>query len=209
MLNNEFTIVRSYPSDFKAEGNKIIGLPAVYNSQTNICNMFYEIIERGALDGADLTDVLFFVNHDTSKIPLARSRRNNGNSTMLLTVDDRGLNMESDVDVVNNSDARSLYSAVSRGDMTGMSFMFSVKEDEWENLDSNMPTRRIKKIARVREVSAVNFPAYTSTEINAREARSLDSDAKALDNARAALDRVKNEKEVLKLKNHILSKKAR
>ncbi|MGB7594709.1 MAG: HK97 family phage prohead protease [Erysipelotrichaceae bacterium] len=209
MLNNDIPICRAYSTDFKAEGNKIIGLPAVYNSQTNIGNLFYEIIERGAFDGADLTDVLFFINHDTSKIPLARSRRNNGGSTMLLSVDDRGLNMESDIDITNNAEARSLHSAISRGDMTGMSMMFSVKEDEWENLDSNMPTRRIKKIARVREVSAVNFPAYASTEISAREARSLDSDVKALDNARAALDRVKNEKEVLKMKNQILSKKAR
>ncbi|XCH78855.1 MAG: HK97 family phage prohead protease [Candidatus Dehalobacter alkaniphilus] len=209
MLNNAIPVCRAYSADFKAEGKKISGLAAVYNSQTNIYNMFYEIIERGAFDGADLTDVLFFINHDTMKIPLARSRRNNGNSTMNLKIDDRGLNMDADVDIENNAESRALYSSVSRGDMTGMSFMFTVKEDLWENLDSDMPTRRILKIARVREVSAVNWPAYDSTEIDARNARSLDSDKNALESARAALDRVKNEAAVLKLRNQITSMKAR
>ena len=128
---------------------------------------------------------------------------------MSLAIDDRGLNMDADVDVDNNVEARALHSAISRGDMTGMSFMFTVKEDEWENLDSDMPTRHIKKIARVREVSAVNWPAYDSTEINACDARSLDSDKNALESARAALDRVKNEAEALKLKNQITAMKAR
>lgn len=209
MLNNAIPVCRAYSADFKAEGKNISGLAAVYNSRTNIYNMFYEVIERGAFDAADLTDVLFFINHDTQKIPLARSRRNNGNSTMSLAIDDRGLNMDADVDIDNNVEARALHSAISRGDMTGMSFMFTVKEDEWENLDSEMPTRHIKKIARVREVSAVNWPAYDSTEINARDARSLDSDKNALESARAALDRVKNEAEALKLKNQITAMKAR
>ncbi len=199
-------IVRSYATEYRAEsGNKVVGLAAVYGSRTQIGNWFYEIIERGAFDETDLTDVLFCVNHDLSKIPMARSRRNNGNSTMQLLVDDRGLNMEAEIDVDKNAEARALYSAIERGDITGMSFMFRIKDEVWEDLDSEMPTRRITKIAKVWEVSAVNFPAYESTGIDAREARSLDSDLKALDNARAALDRA-IEVEKLKLRNQILSK---
>lgn len=202
-------ICRAYTSEFKTEGNKLIGLAAVYESRTNIGNLFFEVIERGAFDESDLTDVLFFVNHDLTKIPLARSRRNNGNSTMLLKIDERGLNAESTLDVENNVDARALYSAVKRGDITGMSFLFTVKEDAWEDLDAAVPTRRIKKIARVREVSAVNFPAYEATEINAREARSLESDEQALENARAALEKARQGSEVWKLKNRLLEMKAR
>lgn len=209
MPNDTKPINRAYASDFKVEGNKIIGLVAVYNSRTNISNLFYEVIETGAFNETDLNDVLFFINHDTQKIPLARSRRNNGNSTMTITESDRGLSNEAELDIENNSEARALYSAVSRGDISGMSFMFSVKEDWWENLDSELPTRHIIKIAKVREVSAVNWPAYDSTEIYAREARSLESDQNALDNARATLDRVKTEVEALKLKNQILYKRAR
>ncbi|MEI7667443.1 MAG: HK97 family phage prohead protease [Erysipelotrichaceae bacterium] len=202
-------ISRAYTSEFSIQANTITGLAAVYDSRTNIGNFFYEIIERGAFDETDLTDVLFFVNHDLSKIPLARSRRNNGNSSMTLKVDERGLNIETNLDVENNADARSLTSAIKRGDITGMSFLFSVKEDAWEELNAKIPTRRIKKIARVREVSAVNFPAYDATEISARESRSLDSDLKALENARAVLDKTKEESEILKLKNRCIQMKVK
>jgi hypothetical protein len=202
-------ISRAYTSEFSILANTITGLAAVYESRTNIGNLFYEVIERGAFEETDFTDVLFFVNHDLTKIPLARSRRNNGNSTMQLKVDERGLNIETNLDVENNTDARSLYSAIKRGDITGMSFLFSVKEDAWEKLDAKIPTRRIKRISRVREVSAVNFPAYEATEISARETRSLDGDLKALENARAVLDKTKQETELWKLKNRCIQMKVK
>ena len=74
-----------------------------------------------------------------------------------------------------------------------------------ENLDSDMPTRRIKKIAKVFEVSAVNQPAYSSTDINARDKEALDNAKLALDNARSQeLDN--SELEIEKLRTQILSK---
>ena len=168
-------------------GEKIItGRPIVYNSLTNM-GMFDEIIDAGALDGADLTDVRFLVNHNTDMIPLARSRRNNGNSTMKITPDVNGLNIDFvKLDTENNADARALYSAVQRGDISGMSFMFYIDGDAWENLESERPTRHITKIGSVVEVSAVTFPAYESTEIYARtQAAALDNAQTVLDNARA------------------------
>ena len=124
-------------------------------------------------------------NHDISKIPLARSRRNNGNSTMQFSVDPFGLNLDwVKLDTENNSEARALYSAVQRGDISGMSFMFSVDSDEWENLESEHPTRHIKKIGSVVEVSAVTFPAYDATEIYARSKEALDSARSAMEIAR-------------------------
>lgn len=183
---------RSYSFDVLAsetgDGEKIItGRPIVYNSRTNLGD-FDEIIDAGALDNADLTDIRFLVNHDTSMIPLARSRRNNGNSTMKLTPDGDGLNLDFvKLDTENNSDARSLYSAVSRGDVTGMSFMFFVDGEHWENLDSDHPTRHITAISRVLEVSAVTWPAYDSTEIYAR------SEHSALENAKSVLEKARSE----------------
>ena len=180
---------RSYNFEVRAEeneqGNIITGRPIVYNSRTNI-GPFDEIIESGALTFTDLTDVRFLVNHDISKIPLARSRRNNGNSTMQLTVDNDGMGIRVLLDTENNADARSLYSAVQRGDISGMSFMFSIDDEEWENLESDHPTRRIKSIGSVVEVSAVTFPAYDSTEINARS-------KEALDNARSSLEKARQQ----------------
>lgn len=178
---------RAYSFEVRAEeterGHVITGRPIVYNSRTDL-GWFDEIIESGALDQTDLTDVRFLVNHDTSKIPLARSRRNNGNSTMQLTVDAMGLGIRVDLDTENNAEARALYSAVQRGDISGMSFMFGIRGDEWDDLDSEHPTRRIKDISSVVEVSAVTFPAYESTEINARSKEALESARAAVDTAR-------------------------
>lgn len=180
---------RSFTFDVRAtegeNGEKIItGRPIVYEAKTDL-GYFDEVIARGALDGADLRDVRFLVNHDTSMIPLARSRRNNGNSTMKLSTDFDGMNMEFvKLDVENNSDARALYSAVQRGDITGMSFMFSIDAQEWLDLESDHPTRRITKIGKVVEVSAVTFPAYDSTEISARSKEALESARLELESAR-------------------------
>lgn len=183
----------------------LYGLPIVYDSRTDI-GWFDEIIEKGALDKTDLKDVRFLVNHDLSKIPLARSRNNNENSTMRLKKTDKGLEVEIDLDADNNSDARNLYSAITRGDVTGMSFMFGIDGEEWENLESDHPTRHIKAISTVVEVSAVTFPAYEATEIYARDKTALDNAKIALDNARAAVDTVKEKRELelLKFKAKIL-----
>lgn len=184
---------RSYSFEIRAEeteeGERIItGRPIVYNSRTDL-GWFDEIIEVGALDEADLTDIRFLVNHNREMIPLARSRRNNGNSTMKLTPDLQGLMLDFvKLDVENNSTSRALYSAVERGDITGMSFMFSVDDEEWEDLDTDHPTRHITSISSVVEVSAVTFPAYDSTEIYARS-------KEALENARSAVETARQQSE--------------
>lgn len=183
---------RNYAFEVRAEndekhGTIITGRPIVYESKTDL-GYFAEIIHKGALDHSDLKDVRFLVNHDTSKIPLARSRRNNENSTMQLSVDDDGLAIRVDLDIENNSEARALYSAVQRGDISGMSFMFGVDSEEWEDLESEYPTRHIKSISTVVEVSAVTFPAYEATEINAR-------DKSALENARQLVETERRNRE--------------
>lgn len=208
-------VIRSFGiADLRAvapdAGNSYIeGHPAIYDQITNIGGMFNEVIERGSFDSTNFDDVLFSINHDLQKIPLARSRRNNGSSTMTLSLDDRGVYIRANLDTENNSEAKSLYSAVGRGDIDGMSFIFYVEDEDWVGLDTDMPTRHITKIATVREVSAVNFPYYVGTDINARDQNALDSAVQALENARSKLDNSKNEQEVrdaLKLKTQILMK---
>ena len=170
---------RNYNFEIRANEDKenknytLTGRPIVYNSKTDL-GYFDEIIEAGALDKANLKDVRFLVNHDTNRIPLARAIEKNKNSTMRFSVDKNGMEISVELDVENNSEARALYSAVQRGDITGMSFMFTIDGEEWENLESEHPTRHIKSIGQVFEVSAVTFPAYEASEISARDKKSLD-----------------------------------
>ena len=175
---------RQYNFDINASvneerGHVLEGLAIVFNKATDI-GPFDEIIDPGALDNTDMRDVRFLVNHDTTQLPLARSRNNNENSTMQLTVGADGLHTRIDLDTENNTRAAELYSAVERGDVTGMSYMYLVDGDEWEGLGTDHPTRHIRSISKVFEVSAVTFPAYQDTDI---QARSLDSAMATLDSA--------------------------
>ena len=167
-----------------ADGGSIIeGRPIVFESKTDL-GYFDEVIAQGALDKADLSDVRFLVNHDLSKLPLARSRKGSKLNTMSFDIDDNGMNIRVELDTQNNSDARSLYSAVKRGDVTGMSFMFGVRRAEWADKDTDHPTRIIKEISAVVEVSAVTFPAYPTTEINARSTEAVETALLELENLR-------------------------
>lgn len=192
------------------EGSVIEGHAAVFAQTTNIAGLWKETIARGAFDKTDFTDVLFCVNHDTSKIPLARSRNNNANSTLQLQVDDQGLGTRAALDVERNTESNALYSAVERGDMNGMSFIFQVADDEWAGWDTDTPSRTIKSISKVYEVSAVSFPAYPGTDISARDATALESAKRTLESARAraGLDSLgeQNELEALRLRAQILLK---
>lgn len=183
----------------------IAGRPIVYNSRTDL-GYFDEIIEPGALDRADLNDVRLCLNHDTGFV-YARSRRNNANNTMRLIPNAEGLDIEAGLAIGKSPKAKDFYSAIVRGDMSGMSFMFSVEDEEWEGLDTDHPLRRIRAFASVVEVSLVTFPAYQATSIGARSSA-------ALENARAVLERAKRslplesgnaaDLELLKLKTKLL-----
>ena len=148
-------------------GTHLIGLPIVYG-QVIQYGWRREVIDPGAVDeNTDLTDVPFLIGHNTSMVPLARSRNNNENSTMQLKIVPEGMDIRVDLDTENNQDARTLYSAVKRGDISGMSFMFTVDKSTWEQEDTPNPLRRIVHIDKVFEVSAVAFPAYDSTTLQA------------------------------------------
>lgn len=188
----------------------ISGHAAVFNQVTNIGNWFYEVIEPGAFDETDFRDVVLSVNHDLDKIPLARSRNNNANSTLQLSVDSIGLAVRADLDIENNTDAKSLYSSINRGDMDGMSFIFYVAEERWEGLDTDMPTRYIKKVKKVVEVSVVSFPAYDGTDIAlSRDKEALESAKLVLENARSnglESSKDKDNLELEKLRTEVLFK---
>lgn len=197
--------IRAFNFEVRAEeneehGHHLTGQPIVYNERTDM-GWYDEIIEDGALTDTDLRDVRFLVNHNTDMIPLARSRNNNANSTMQLeVVPGAGLSIRVDLDTENNADARSLYSAVGRGDITGMSFMFTVDADSWDEVNTEHPTRHIRSIDKVFEVSAVTFPAYSATSIQQRGlSEALDSARESLDSERARLAGIERKKQLIRI----------
>ena len=181
-------------------GHTLTGQPIVYNERTDL-GWYDEIIANGALAETDLRDVRFLVNHNTDMIPLARSRNNNANSTMQMEViEGKGMMIRVDLDTENNADAKALYSAVERGDISGMSFMFSIDGYKWDDKESDHPTRTVTKIGKVYEVSAVTFPAYEATSIQARGlADALDSAKASLESARAEAREIERKKHKIKL----------
>ena len=172
-------------NDDEEKGKFIEGRAIVFDEATDL-GWYNEKIDRGALQDTDLKDVRLLVNHNTDMIPLARSRNNNENSTLQLAVDEEGMRIRANLDTENNADARSLYSATERGDISGMSFMFTVGADKWDDIDTDHPTRTILSLRKVFEVSAVTFPAYEQTSLEARGlADALESAKASLESARA------------------------
>lgn len=196
--------IRSFTFEVRANeseehGHFLEGRPIVYDSKTDL-GWYDEIIQRGALADTDLKDVRFLVNHNTDMIPLARSRNNNENSTMQMVVDEDGMGIRVDLDIENNTEAKNLYSAVERGDIDGMSFMFQVDGDKWDDLDSDHPTRTITNIAKVFEVSAVTFPAYEATSIQARGlSEALDNAKTSLENAKAEMRKIEEQRQRVRI----------
>jgi hypothetical protein len=147
------------------DGQEMIveGRAVVYESPTVLFEIdgrkYYEVIARGALDGADLRDVPFKYNHSDSVMVMARTR----NKTLELIPDDQGLLVRARL--ANTTTGRDLYELIKRGDVDKMSFAFTIDKDEY---DRDTRTRRILRFKRIWDVSAVDTPAYDQTYISAR-----------------------------------------
>lgn len=199
LVSRSFCEYRAEKNDDGTIGH-ISGVPIVFEQKTDIGGWFEETIARGAISEDVLRDVAFFYNHDLNSKPLARTRT----GKLKFSIENDGVHMDADVNL-QRSDVNDMYLAINDGDIDGMSFMFRVEADEWTDLDSDYPKRRITKIGYVQEVSAVNYPAYEGTSINARSDISLDGDMKALDEARAKFKSLDSDTlELEKLKAKIL-----
>lgn len=207
IINFEFEVRAESSED---QGRFLTGNPIVFDSETEIYSplrgRFIEVVEKGALTETDLRDVRFLVNHNTDMIPLARSRNNTANSTMQMVVDpEKGMFIRVNLDTENNTEARNLYSAVERGDITGMSFMFADVKDTWENARDSLPKRHVHSIGRVLEVSAVTFPAYEATSIQTRGlSDALDCAWDSLDSERARLEKIDRKKKKIRILTEVI-----
>lgn len=124
---------------------------------------FVEVIERGAFDAADISDVRMLNDHNSRQV-LARTT----SGTLIVTPDEQGLYYRGDV--ADTSFGRDLLVSVRRKDITQSSFGFIVAEngDDWDFLPDGQLFRRVRKIKTVVDVSPTAFPAYPQTRIDNR-----------------------------------------
>lgn len=160
---SEFTIEHREEED----GGKMIieGYAALFDDETLIGSEewgFYERIEKGAFEGANMKDVPLKYNHCDVVPILARTR----NKSLTLTVDDKGLFIRAEL--LDTQDNRDMYKRIKAGLIDKMSFAFTVKAEgeTWEK--GKIPKRSIKQFDRIFDVSVVDMPAYENTSIYAR-----------------------------------------
>jgi uncharacterized protein len=118
---------------------------------------YYEMIDRHALVGADMSDIILQYDHE-GKV-LARK----SNNTLIVETDNNGLFVCADLS--KSSASKELYEEIHSGLITRMSWAFTVAEEEYNR---ETRTRVIKKVKKVYDVSAVSIPANDDTEISAR-----------------------------------------
>lgn len=149
-------------SDEDGGGLRISGYAIVFNQASNPMGVIEEVIDPRALDGIDLSsvDVRLMAEHNGSA--LARTT----NNTLSLSTDEKGLAFVADLNPDVQA-ARDLYALIDRGDITQMSFGFTIGKTEREEPrdDSDMIHIRITEIRTLHELSAVTFPAYPQTTV--------------------------------------------
>ena len=145
---------------------KASGYPVVFDQESFIGwegRGFYESIDPHAFDGADMSDVCLRYNHSDNFMIMARTR----NKSLRLTIDERGLHMDSDL--IPTSFNKDMYLATRAGLLTEGSFAFTVKRDDREKRADGFIHRRILEIGKLFDVSICDNGAYgDKTAIYAR-----------------------------------------
>lgn len=118
---------------------------------------YKEEIDRDALLDADMSDVIFLYNHEG----MVYARQANG--TLQLSPNDKGLYIRADLSSTEAS--RQMFESIKAGLVTQMSWAFTIAEEEY---DEKKHLRRIRKVNKVYDVSAVSIPANPNTDISAR-----------------------------------------
>ncbi len=163
------------------------GLVTPFNSWTTIGNPakggFRERIAPGAFTKTlQERDVVLVHSHNTA-MPMARTSITAGpGSLSLRQVDGEGLKAQATP--VQTSYAKDVMLLADAGVIRGMSFGFEVLKDHWtddEGRDSNPQsgTQRTIQEVRLHEVTTTAFPAYTDTQLSARDAVADARDARA------------------------------
>lgn len=182
-------VKRCYPATVRSgEGNagRISGIPIVLEQATDIGGMFKEVIRAKAISQELLNrEIKLLRNHDLSSLSMASTLipidKLGG---MTLTKKDKDIEMDALLNL-ERSDSKDFYLAVRDGNINGMSFMFHIKAETWEDLDTDYPTRYIDEIDEILEVSGVNLPAYKQTSIGVRSVEAAETDSTVLEKVRS------------------------
>jgi len=156
-------------------GNIIEGYGIVFNEMSeelfdDYYGYFREIIEPEAVteELINSSDIYYLYNHNGESMPLARS--NGGEGSLQLTIDEKGLQYSFECN------DEKFYNSVKRGDLNKSSFAFTLPTDgsgeRWEKSDEYGYIRYITKIEALHDISAVMTPAYSTTELSARNKKS-------------------------------------
>jgi len=151
--------------EVRADGGTktIVGYGAVYNVETVIAGFFRERIMPGAFAGLLRSDVRSLFNHDPNYV-LGRVSA----GTLVLSEDATGLLYT----VTPPASRNDVVEALERKDVTGSSFGFTVKRDEWTRpaTAADLPLRTVWEVEELFDVGPVTFPAYDETSSEARNA---------------------------------------
>jgi HK97 family phage prohead protease len=149
-----------------AETRTVYGYAAVFNIETELAPGFVESIAPGAFSSSVNEDVRALWNHDLSQV-LGRTK----SGSLRLTEDSIGLRFE--LDLPDTSMGRDAFELIKRKDVTGVSFGFFIRAEEWIKGDDKTPNKRIIKDVELFEISLCPFPAYESTSVSARSAEAV------------------------------------
>lgn len=150
------------------EGTEVIkGYFAVYDSNYKLWNNTYERIAKGALEGADISDVLCLYNHEDEML---LGRLYNGEGTLKIGFDERGGYFT--CEKANTTAFNDTYENIRLKNIRGCSFAFTIEsetvESEVPQADGSMATiYTINKIKKLYDVGPVNNPAYIETDVEA------------------------------------------
>lgn len=153
-----------------------------------------EEVAPEAFDNADMSDVVFQINHEGRVY--ARTR----NESIKLDMDEHGLHHRTDLGLTSSS--RSVHEDIEAGLYDRMSFAFTVKKDSYteEERDNGeyVLTRRILEVGKVYDISAVDFPANPNTEISARTKDHIDGEIKRFEAERLHEKELRESRQALK-----------
>lgn len=143
------------------DGPKIRGYAAVFNRLSEDLGGFREQIAPGAFAKAvTKNDIRALVNHNPDLV-LGRNK----SGTLRLSEDEHGLAIE--IDPPDTQTARDTMELLKRGDMTQMSFAFTVNKDTWTEEKGKVPIRTLEDV-NLFDVSVVTYPAYPQTSVKVR-----------------------------------------
>jgi HK97 family phage prohead protease len=140
-------------------GHIVSGYALAFNQPSNDLG-FIETIDPHALDEVDLSNVFCLYNHDWANV-LART----DTKTLLLRVDKKGLHF--DCTIPHTTLGSDVFENVRNGNVQGMSFGFTVAEDQWNTNEEGKDTRLVRKIDQLFEISLTCVPAYADTTVTA------------------------------------------